>query len=144
MSDLIIRKLILEDLDKVYGLMNGYYHGELKYNKFEEIYKLKLQDKNNYYIAAVDEENVIGLLISELQEKLHREKPQLFIEDLLVEENRRNNGIGTLLIDNAIKYAKEKNCEVIELTSYKDNFKAHKFYEKNGFINHSIKFKLYL
>ena len=83
-------------------------------------------------------------MTSELQEKLHREKLQLFIEDLIVEESKRNNGIGSSLLENAINYAKNNNCEVVELTSYKDEIKAHKFYENNGFINHSIKFKMYL
>ena len=53
-------------------------------------------------------------------------------------------GIGKALMENAISYAKENNCEVVELTSYKENTRAHKFYENNGFINHSIKFKMYL
>ena len=144
MSDLKIRKIILEDLDEVYELMNILYKENLKYDRFKDIYKLKLQDKNSYYIVAVEENNIVGVLTSELQEKLHRERLQLFIEDLIVEEKRRNNGIGKALIENAVNYAKEKKCEVIELTSYKDNIKAHKFYENNGFINHSVKFKMCL
>lgn len=144
MSDLKIRKITIEDLDKVFELMNVLYTGHLKYDRFKEIYKTKLEDKNSYYIVAVENNNVVGILTSELQEKLHRERLQLFIEDLIVEEKRRNNGIGKALLENAISYAKENNCEVVELTSYKENTRAHKFYENNGFINHSIKFKMYL
>lgn len=144
MNQLKIRKIILDDLDRVYELMNILYKGKLKYDRFKEIYKLKLQDKNSYYIVAIENDNIVGVLTSELQEKLHREKLQLFIEDLIVEESKRNNGIGSSLLENAINYAKNNNCEVVELTSYKDEIKAHKFYENNGFINHSIKFKMYL
>ena len=139
-----IRRIRLDDLDKVYELMNILYEGKLKYDRFKNIYKLKLKEENSYYIVAVEDDNVVGVLTSELQKKLHRERLQLFIEDLIVEESKRNNGIGKALIENAINYAKDNNCEVIELTSYKDNIKAHKFYENNGFINHSIKFKMYL
>lgn len=139
-----IRRIRLDDLDKVYELMNILYEGKLKYDRFKNIYKLKLQEENSYYIVAVEDDNVVGVLTSELQEKLHRERLQLFIEDLIVEESKRNNGIGKALIENAINYAKDNNCEVVELTSYKNNIKAHKFYENNGFINHSIKFKMYL
>ncbi|MBQ3408297.1 MAG: GNAT family N-acetyltransferase [Clostridia bacterium] len=144
MGLLKIRKIILDDLDRVFELMNILYEGKLKYDKFKEIYKLKLQDRNSYYIVATEDENIVGVLTSELQEKLHRERLQLFIEDLIVEEAKRNNGIGRALIENAVNYAKSNNCEVVELTSYKENKKAHKFYENNGFINHSIKFKMYL
>lgn len=139
-----IRRIRLDDLDKVYELMNILYEGKLKYDRFKDVYKLKLQEENSYYIVALEEDNVVGVLTSELQEKLHRKRLQLFIEDLIVEEAKRNNGIGKALIENAINYAKDNNCEVVELTSYKDNIKAHKFYENNGFINHSIKFKMYL
>lgn len=144
MNQLKIREITLDDLDRVYELMNILYKGKLKYDRFKEIYKLKLQDKNSYYIVAIENDNIVGVLTSELQEKLHREKLQLFIEDLIVEESKRNNGIGSSLLKNAINYAKNNNCEVVELTSYKDEIKAHKFYENNGFINHSIKFKMYL
>lgn len=144
MNQLKIREITLDDLDRVYELMNILYKGKLKYDRFKEIYKLKLQDKNSYYIVAIENDNIVGVLTSELQEKLHRDKLQLFIEDLIVEESKRNNGIGSSLLENAINYAKNNNCEVVELTSYKDEIKAHKFYENNGFINHSIKFKMYL
>ena len=144
MNQFKIRNFELDDLDKVYELMNILYEGKLKYDRFKEIYKLKIEDKNSYYIVALEDDIVVGVLTSELQEKLHRERLQLFIEDLIVEESKRNNGIGKTLIENAVNYAKNNNCEVVELTSYKDNIKAHKFYENNGFINHSIKFKMYL
>lgn len=144
MEEIKVRRIILDDLDKVYELMNILYKGMLKYDRFKEIYKRKLQDKNSYYIVATEGENIVGVLTSELQEKLHRERLQLFIEDIIVEEAKRNRGIGKMLLENAISFAKNNDCEVVELTSYKDNEKSHRFYEKNGFINHSIKFKMYL
>lgn len=91
MSDLKIRKIILEDLDEVYELMNVLYEGKLKYDRFKDIYKIKLQDKNSYYIIAVEDGNIVGVLTAELQEKLHWERLELFIEDLIVKEQRRNN-----------------------------------------------------
>ena len=144
MSELKIRNFTKNDLDDIYELMNVLYKGKLNYNRFKEIYKLKLQDKNSYYIIAIEDDNIVGLLTSELQEKLHRENLQLFIEDLIVKEQKRNNGIGKALLENAINFAKNNHCDVVELTSYNNEIKAHKFYENNGFINHSIKFKKYL
>ena len=85
MNQLKIREITLDDLDRVYELMNILYKGKLKYDRFKAIYKLKLQDKNSYYIVAIENDNIVGVLTSELQEKLHREKLQLFIEDLIVE-----------------------------------------------------------
>jgi len=47
-------------------------------------------------------------------------------------------------LQNAVDYARINNCNVVELTSYIDNEKAHKFYETNNFVKHSYKFKKYL
>lgn len=139
-----IRKITLNDLEKVFEIMKQLYKETLKFEKFQEIYKLKLTDENSYYIVAVENEQIVGILTAELQTKLHREKKQIFIEDLVVDENCRNRGIGKELLQNAINYAKNNACDIVELTSYIDNEKAHKFYENNGFIKHSYKFKKYI
>lgn len=139
-----IRKILLKDLDEIFKLLNQLYENKLNYEKFKEIYKMKLDDKNSYYIVAIENNKIIGVLTSELQIKLHRANKQSFIEDLIVDENYRNRGIGKALLQNAVNYAKNNNCEVIELTSYINNEKAHKFYQNNRFIKHSYKFKQYL
>ncbi len=125
-------------------MLNQLYKNKLNYEKFKEIYKMKLDDTNSYYIVAIENNKIIGVLTSELQIKLHRAKKQMFIEDLIVDENYRNKGIGKALLQDAVNYARNNDCEVIELTSYIDNDKAHKFYQNNGFIKHSYKFKQYL
>ncbi len=139
-----IRKIVLNDLDEIFNLLNQLYKNQLNYEKFKEIYKMKLNDKNSYYIVAIENNKIIGVLTSELQIKLHRAKKQSFIEDLIVDESYRNRGIGKALLQNAVDYAKNNDCEVIELTSYINNEKSHKFYQNNGFNKNSYKFKKYL
>ena len=139
-----IRRITLNDLEKVFEIMKQLYKESLNYDKFQEIYKLKLTDENSYYVVAIENKQIVGILTAELQMKLHRVKKQIFIEDLIVDENFRNRGIGKELSQNAINYADDKACDVVELTSYIDNEKAHKFYENNGFIRHSYKFKKYI
>lgn len=139
-----IRKITLGDLDRVFELLSELYRNKLKYDKFKEIYKLKLNDVNNYYIVAVIDNKIVGVLTSEINVQLHRERKQCFVEDLIIDKEYRNKGIGKALLQNAVDYAKENDCEVIELTSYIENENAHRFYENNKFIKHSYKFKQYL
>ena len=139
-----IRRIILDDLDRVFELLNELYKNELKYEKFKEIYKLKLNDENSYYIVAIEDDKIIGILTSELQLKLHRAKKQSFIEDLIVDKEYRNKGIGKALLQNAVDYAKSKDCNVVELTCYIKDEDTHRFYENNDFVKHSYKFKRYL
>ena len=61
------------------------------------------------------------VLISRLINRLVKTKNILFIDDLIVNEDCRNCGIGKLLIQNAINYAIAKDCETVELTSYITN-----------------------
>lgn len=139
-----IRKIDLHDLDEVFEILNELYENKIKYDIFSKIYKEKLNDKNAYYIVAIEDNKIVGVLISEITHQLHRARKSSFIEDLVVKREYRNRGIGRLLIDDAINYAKQINCEVIELTCYMENEKAHRFYERSGFQKHSYKFKQYL
>lgn len=134
----------LEDIDYVYKLLNELYNGKIKYEIFTKIYIEKLSDKFSYNTVATQNNNVVGLLISNISVKMHRAKKCSFIDDLIVNENYRNIGIGKSLLEDAVSYAKKKDCEVIELTSVLLNEKAHSFYENNGFKKHSYKFKQYL
>lgn len=139
-----IRRINIEDLNNVFDLLNELYENKLVYDIFSKIYKQKLDDKNCYYIVAVIDNKIVGVLTSELQVKLHRARKQSFIEDLIVDKDYRSKGIGKLLLNSAVDYAKDNDCEVVELTSYIKNNDAHRFYENNGFIKHSYKFKMYL
>ena len=139
-----VRKVKLEDIDRVFELLNILYSGKIQYDGFKKRYIKKLGENKVFNIVAVENNQIIGVLTSELHEKLHRNNLELFIEDLIVDEKKRSKGIGTALLNEAIIFARKNHCEVVELTSYNDNDKAHEFYQKNGFINHSIDFKKYL
>lgn len=139
-----IRKVTLNDIDEFFRLLNEFYNNNLSYETFKKIYTRNIDDPKYYYTVAVNEGQIVGILISEFQEKLHRTKPQCFIDDLYVDSKYRNRGIGKKLLQDAIENAKENDCEVVELTSYRDNVDAHRFYENNNFIKHSYKFKYYI
>lgn len=49
-----------------------------------------------------------------------------------------------MLLNYAVQLAKNKKCDVIELTSNFTRENAHRFYEKNGFKKTSFKFKMNL
>lgn len=57
------------------------------------------------------------------------------ITDFYVEPFFVGQGIGTLLVEYLISQVREKGFQKILLWVIKDNVRARKFYEKNGFIN---------
>ena len=139
-----IRKIKLEDLDGVFELLNELYEGKIDYSIFVEKYKKTLQDDNSYSIVAIEDNNVVGVLISRIINRLAKAKNILFSDDLIVNKKCRNVGIGKLLIQNATTYAISKDCGALELTSMIVNVNAHRFYENNGFEKKQYKFKKHL
>lgn len=136
-----IRKIKLEDLDSVFELLNELYENKIEYSKFTEKYKESLEDSSFYGVVAIEENKVVGVLISRVINRLAKKKNILFIDDLIVNEQCRNTGIGKLLIQTATTYAISKDCEALELTSMIQNINAHRFYENNGFEKRQYKFK---
>ena len=136
-----IRKTKLEDLDSVFELLDELYENKIEYSKFTQKYKESLEDNSFYGIVAIENNKVVGVLISRVINRLAKKKNILFIDDLIVNENCRNIGIGKLLIQTATAYAISKDCGALELTSMIQNINAHRFYENNGFEKRQYKFK---
>ena len=57
-----------------------------------------------------------------------------YIMDIIVTESHRNKGFGTALMNSAKDWAKEQNCNLINLDVLVNNHGAIKLYEKLGFI----------
>ena len=136
-----IRKTKLEDLDSVFELLDELYENKIEYSKFTQKYKESLEDNSFYGIVAIENNKVVGVLISRIINRLAKKKNILCIDDLIVNEKCRNIGIGKLLIQTATAYAISKDCGALELTSMIQNINAHRFYENNGFEKRQYKFK---
>lgn len=59
---------------------------------------------------------------------------KVWIEDVVVDKSARGKGVGKELILFAIKYAKSKNSQDINLTSSPKRVTANKLYQKLGFV----------
>lgn len=57
-------------------------------------------------------------------------RSSLYIEDLFVREEKQSQGVGTALIDECLKLAKERNHGRVDLLSFGEG--PRKFYEKLG------------
>lgn len=65
------------------------------------------------------------------------------IDNFVVDEKFRSNGIGKSLTDFVISLAKKEKCKVVMLDAYTTNHASHKFYLREGFVikgYHFIKF----
>lgn len=56
-----------------------------------------------------------------------------YLDDIVVDEKHRGQGIGSRLLDTAIHLAKEQRAAFIEFTSHPRRIASNKLYEKFGF-----------
>jgi GNAT superfamily N-acetyltransferase len=71
-----------------------------------------------------------------------RNRPYALFEGLVVDKSARGKGIGTKFFEEMIEIAKHLNCYKIIFTSGKDRTDAHKFYEKLGFKQWGLEFRM--
>jgi len=60
------------------------------------------------------------------------------LEDLVVSSSARGVGIGSKLIEFALKHAQQQGCQRMTLLTDSDNEVAHRFYQKHGFSRSSM------
>jgi GNAT superfamily N-acetyltransferase len=73
-----------------------------------------------------------------------RAEPFGFMEDVMVEEKYRGQGLATELVKKLVELAKANHCYKIVGTSRYGRENVHRLYEKIGFKNFGIEFKMYL
>ena len=95
---------------------------------------------HNYKQLAVFEHDIcIGLTGFWQAVKLWSGK-YIEIENFIVHENHREKGIGKLMTDYISDLAEKTNCSIVVLDAFVENFKAHKFYCNQGFVQRGYHF----
>ena len=90
-------------------------------------------------ITIWDDDTCMGLSGIWVSTKIYSGK-YLEMDNVVIDHNYRSQGIGTLLTDYIIQYAREKSCATMMLDAYLENDKAHAFYERVGFVRRGYHF----
>ena len=127
----IINKMLLklqnyhsENIPKVYKKLDIFF-------TFDEYLKI-LEDKNTYFLLATFNNEVIGLIWLNFNEKLSKyeyQRKQIWIEGIYVRAEYRRKGIAKKLVNEAINKAKFLNAQSVELMIWNFNETSKKFFE---------------
>ncbi len=90
---------------------------------------LDLPGKWEYSRLALNAETPIGFLIASV-----KSNDILHVHRLVIAQNYRRQGIGLCLLKNVSKLSHSKGLRFVTLKTAVDNFQAHKFYRKVGFM----------
>lgn len=91
-------------------------------------------DPRQHLLVAELDGRIVGSLVLIVVPNLsHRGTPWAEIENMVVDEDARGNGIGESLVNAAIETARAAGCYKLTLTSNLRRTDAHRFYERLGF-----------
>lgn len=145
-----IRRVIDSDIDN--GLLDVYIEGynyhvngrpDIFMKLTDEQMKKDLLDIINYFPTLVIEDNnkIVGYLAYKIKER-HTKK--LDVDQLVILEHYRGQGLGKKLMEEVKRIAIEENCDRIELNCWMFNEKALGMYEHIGFDKQRIMYEMKL
>lgn len=143
---MIIRKANKNDLDEIIELWKEFmdFHAELDpafarsesgHIDFYEYAKKQLADKDRNILVAELNGSLVGYCTSEIKKlpAVFKDRNYGYIEDIAVNSNHRNRGIGKQLFDATFQWFLHKNISRMELNVLAGNVNTEKFWEGLGF-----------
>lgn len=150
-NNLIARRAEFTDLPKLTELLVDDTLGKQRenikedFNHYLRAFKEIDADQNQYLMVAEFEHQVVGMLqLTFIPGLSHRGATRANIESVRVDRNLRGEGIGNWMIATALRIARERGCQIAQLTSDKTRKEAHRFYSRLGFVATHEGFKLKL
>ena len=141
MSDIIIRLATPADFDAIYDFVCDLENERFNKELLKPCYEICLIGEYNHYLVAMVNERAIGYISCHGQVLMHHGGLVYEIQELYVVPEYRSKGVGALLIDALMKIINQKNFVLLEVSSNVKRKDAHRFYESNGFLHTSYKFK---
>jgi GNAT superfamily N-acetyltransferase len=99
-----------------------------------------LADPAHVLLVAEADGRVVGFANANLRPQLHHLAPVCTLDELVVADGRRSDGVGARLVREVELIARERGADSLELTCNLRREGAHRFYEREGFERTSLKF----
>lgn len=137
-DEILELQLQLEDTEIVFddNLKKHFYDTE----KGRKRLKKRISDKNNiFFVATTDDNKIVGFIDGNIPEdEWWYIDEVVYLDHICVDSNYRKQGIGTMLLNEFVKAAKEKGAKHIRLLAFHNNKPAVSFYKGNSFVEYSM------
>lgn len=139
--EIIIREALPGDFDQVFGLLKQLWPDkEPDYPATKKMFDHNLQSSFQFYIVALSGPQIIGFCSLTVKHNLWCQGLLGNVDEMIVEESYRGQGIGKKLLDRITEIAITQNCRQLELESSFHRTKAHEFYKEAGFESRAFHF----
>jgi GNAT superfamily N-acetyltransferase len=100
--------------------------------------------RNQLIVGEEDGEVVAFLQVTYIPGLSRRGAERCQVESVRVRPDRRSAGLGHELLEWVIERARERGCGLVQLTSDRSRVDALRFYQRVGFVDSHVGFKLLL
>lgn len=129
-----------EHFPQIYSLICELEEAPLDRTKLEAVYLQNLADPNIHYRVALENGEVVGFASVHVQHLLHHGGKIAELQEIVVAESRRGQGLGNLLFSEAEKTARAAGCLQLEVCCNRKRTDSHRFYERQGMAASHFKF----
>ncbi len=141
MCEPMLRPCRASDLDAIVPLLQQLWpETELDRGKLSVVFARGLSSDDQHFFCADRAGAILAFCSLSFRNSIKRQGPLAFIEELVVDESMRGQGLGGRMLDHAIAMARERGCPVIELESGSHREEAHRFYLERGFEHRALYF----
>jgi ribosomal protein S18 acetylase RimI-like enzyme len=131
----------LDDFVSIFDLLKQLWPNmDLDYKNLQTVYELAISSDKQKLIIGLINNQVVGFCSLTIKNNLWQAGNLGHVDELVVDESARGQGIGKILIDKITEIAIQNKCKRIELDSAFHRKDAHKFYEKIGYENRAYLF----
>lgn len=137
-----IREAAIYDKEQIYRLTTVLEKDEIDIKRFSDVYDANLSNPYVFYIVYEKESKILGFISVHVQKLLHHTADIAEIQELIVDDSVRQQGIGKSLFQKAKEISIENGCLQLEVCCNQKRLSSHKFYLAQGMVNSHYKFCL--
>ncbi|WP_040758094.1 GNAT family N-acetyltransferase [Sporosarcina newyorkensis] len=127
----------LEGVSKLFNLYRMFYQQPSDLEGAKTYIKKRLASRDSVILVVKDKQGYVGFTQLYPTFSSISMKRVWILNDLYVDAEARNQGVGEMLLDKAKEFAAETGAKSISLSTAPDNYSAQRLYERNGYVRDS-------
>jgi len=133
----------IRDINGLVGLLTALFSQDIEFEpdtekQYEGLHQIISNPEIGEILVLKDDGQIIGMVSLLYSVSTALGGKVAILEDMVIASSFRKVGLGSVLLNRAIEFAKERNCLRITLLTDYDNEAAIHFYEKFGFVKSSM------
>ncbi|HEY3600968.1 MAG TPA: GNAT family N-acetyltransferase [Chthoniobacterales bacterium] len=138
MDNVVVQPAVLEDLDELSSLLGELFSEESDFrpDRDKQLRGLRLifeQPNRGRVFVLRRDHSIVGMINLLFTISTAEGGFVILLEDLVVHKEYRGEGYGSMLLDYAIEFARQKNFRRITLLTDRPELRSQNFFRKHGF-----------